>query len=128
MGISHHLDTLRAEAAGCVLVAYADLRTKLVLEVSAEKSRPQEELDAMCVQAANCFDDLDFLSAEINAPDLIDPSSTRAIVMTPNEARVFVRVQNDETEFLCCVCESSDQIDAISHAANRALQDISGGS
>ena len=127
MGVLHQLDTLRSEAAGCVLVAYADLRTRLVLDVSAETSRPQEALDELCFQAANCFDDLDFLSAEINTTTLAKPNSTRAIVMTPNEIRVFVRVQNDESEFLCCICNSHDQIEALGDAASAALQEISGG-
>lgn len=127
MGALHQLDTLRSEAAGCVLVAYADLRTKLVLDVSTETSRPQEALDELCFQAANCFDDLDFMTAKIKDDTITKPNSTHAIVMTPNEVRVFVRVQNAETEFLCCICETYDQIDVLSDAARLALQEISGG-
>ena len=125
MSILGQLDALRQDLPGCSLVAFADLRTRLVLTVSADNSRPQEQLDEMCFQAANCFEDSDTLVSALKTDGQGDQMCTESIVLTPVETRVFIRNPDGEGEALCCICQPTAKIDDFAQKSLQTLQQIS---
>lgn len=125
MSILGQLDALRQDVSGCTLVAFADLRTRLVLSVSADTPRPQECLDEMCFQAASCFEDYDTLAIALDSDEQRDHMCIEAIVLTPVETRVFIRNPDGEGEALCCVCQPTVQADDLAEKSLRTLQQIS---
>lgn len=126
MSILGQLDTLRQDVPGCSLVAFADLRTRLVLSVSADTSRPQEQLDEMCFQAANCFEDCDTLVTALNTEEQGVDMCTDTIVLTPGETRVFIRNPDGEGEAICCICQPTTKTDDLAQKSLQTLQQISG--
>ncbi len=126
MSIVGQLDALRQDLPGCSLVAFADLRTRLVLSVSADSSRPQEQLDEICFQAANCFEDCDTLVTALRSDEQGDQMCNESIVLTPAETRVFVRNPDGEGEALCCICQPTAKTDDFAQKTLHTLRQISG--
>ncbi|MBV1896017.1 MAG: hypothetical protein KUG70_06135 [Rhodobacteraceae bacterium] len=96
-----------------------------MLTVSADNSRPQEQLDEMCFQAANCFEDSDTLVSALKTDGQGDQMCTESIVLTPVETRVFIRNPDGEGEALCCICQPTTKIDDFAEKSRLALQQIS---
>ena len=126
MDIPGQLEALRHSVPGCTLVAFADLRTRLVLCVSAAKSRSQERLDELCFQAAECFENGDTLATSLGVDEADSHMRTNSVVLTPVETRVFIRPPDGDGEALCCVCETADHTKDLARNAAQALQQISG--
>lgn len=122
MNIVNQLDAVRTAASGCSLVAFGDLRTRLVLRVSAETPWPQERLDELCAQGADCFAKADgtVLQEHFGGPGGTGRSH-RAIVLGPSDIRLFLRAENDETDMVCCICRSPADLAAVESAARAAL-------
>ncbi|MEX0338380.1 MAG: hypothetical protein AB3N11_04995 [Arenibacterium sp.] len=124
MGVEQELNKLRAVSNGCSLAAFADLRTKLVLRVSAESDWPQERLDALCSQAAQSFRQADSEVLRKAGLARADGPTREAVILSAQEIRVFVRSEDDPSDMICCVCRSAEDVPALAQAAHQALRAI----
>lgn len=111
------LDRLRAAQAGCALVAFGDLGTRLVLRTSAEKTQPQEFLDRICEQAVQTFALCDSAGSGAN----------HATVVSQKDTRLFVRCKGNGSDFLCCVCDGDDDLEDFAASAKTMLREMSQG-
>ena len=118
MTIAERLDELRARHSGCVLVAFGDLDTRLILRTSAEEALPQEQLDRLCNQAVDTFSLSDAARAD-------ESRGSEAFVMTPMDTRIIVRSEAGGSDFLCCVCEGDEAVPAIAECAREVLREVS---
>lgn len=127
MLVSDRLDAVRADLPGCVLIAYGDARSHLILRVSTENRWPQEQLDALCRQGAGSFDGPEAqVVAKLSGLEKTGPM-TSAILMTPQDTRVFSRVTGDDADMVCCVCRGQVDPNETIKAAETVLHDILGG-
>ena len=121
MGIVERLDAMRTATRGCRLAAFGDLRTRLVLRASAEKSWPQERLDELCTLAADSVGQADGGGmAELFAGAPLD----EAIVLGRDGIRLFIRPANGESDVICCVCDTAEALEPLANAARAALRDM----
>ena len=126
MSLATQLDTLRAELSGCSLVAFGDLGAKLTLRASSARSRPQDQLDDLCAQAAGS---LESKQARLMSEKISGRTSVlqEAIVLTATEARVFLRSRDDSDDVLCCVFGGAADAYRGLETARQAFDRISGG-
>ena len=117
MGVEQHLERLRAVTAGCSLAAFGDLRTRLVLRVSADGDWPQERLDTLCVEAAESFRTADGIA--LRDAGLSDPENKvrEAVILGVQEIRVYVRSDIDPNDMICCVCQSAQDVPKLTAAS-----------
>jgi len=124
MTIKTELDTLRSSLPGCLVVAFGDSFSRLILRSSHEKSIRREFLDELCGQAANCFDLLDATGplGEVMAPG--NGTANEAVVLTRTSTSVFVRSGDEASEFICLVASTPANTGAMMHAAKQTLLKI----
>lgn len=124
MTVAEQLDEMRASLAGCSLVAFADLSSQLVLCTSAASKPVQEELNALS-KAANLALNGDFAqgAAQVWSKGDDTPAET-AMLLTGNEARVFLRASGNVNEALICVCAPDSELDVVVDTARSTLDRI----
>ena len=124
MTVSEALDTLRSDVPGCTIAAFADLSSRLVLTSSASSKPMQDELNSLSAAAAEA---LDGALAEGSGPiwggDGTDKPDV-AMLLTGQEARVFLRSPDNVAEALVCVCAPDSDIAAVLNSGREALQRI----
>ncbi|MCP5087729.1 MAG: hypothetical protein GY952_13125 [Rhodobacteraceae bacterium] len=118
MTLAERLDELRLKQPGCQLVAFGDLGTRLILRTSSQTPFPQENLDQLCMLAAQTFSLCDKVQGEGGV-------GNDAIIHTPNETTVIVRSQTSGDDFLCCLCESDENAREFAKSAAIMLNEIS---
>lgn len=118
MSVAEALDTIRTEMPGCVLAAFGDLKTKLILRASSRETWPQEELDKIGAQAVRAFGLADRLAASHGGP-----AGNDLIVLTSDDTRVIGRSAVNDADFLCCICSDGTRPDHIA-ASVRAQLDL----
>ena len=124
MTVSEALDTLRSEVPGCTLAAFADLSSRLVLSSSAASKPMQDELDKLSSAAAEALDGaLADGTTSIWQKDGAEKPDT-AMLITGQEARVFLRSPDNAAEALACVCAPDSDIAAVINSGREALQRI----
>ncbi len=125
MNVTDALDAMRSEIAGCSLVAFADLKSQLVLSTSAMGQPGQEDLDALSTAAQLV---LDGAVAEGAIPVWSDtrPEAVveTAMLLTESEARVFLRAPGGAPEALICVCAPDSDIAGIVESGRETLSRI----
>ena len=122
MDITTELDAMRADVQGCVLVAFTDLTSQLVLASSASAKPAQEEMNALS-RAAHLV--LDGAYAESAASGWDEGArSEAAVLMTGSEARVFLRSTGNPVEALICVCAPDTDLDAAVTRGRATLDQI----
>lgn len=121
MDVAKALDQLRADVAGCDVVAFTDLSSKMVLCVSAAHKPAQEELDLLSDTALSI---LDGPFAEGANAVTGEPSLRVAVTMTANDVRVFLRSDNRENEALVCVCLPGTDIPSVVDCGQTTLRSI----
>jgi hypothetical protein len=96
----------------------------LVLRVDAEGDWPQERLDSLCEDAAQCFRQAD--SDVLRQAGLSDPAapSREAVMLGAQEVRLFVRSEIDPNDLICFVCRNAQDVPALAEAAHRTLRAI----
>lgn len=126
MNVAEELDAMRSEVPGCALIAFTDLASQLVLCTSAVTNPVQEEMNALS-QAALVA--LDGAFAEGAAPawggGAEDPAQV-AMLLTGEEARVFLRSPGNSNEALICVCSPDAALDDVVERGRAALDRIVG--
>ncbi len=89
------LARLRADLPECELALFADIGSGTVLAVASALKHPQEDLDALCAEAARLFADSGaFAGAEAEC----------AVLLTATGCRAFFRDPAEPGEALCCLC------------------------
>ncbi len=125
MGVAEVLDNLRAELSGCLLVAYADLQSRLVLCASSAGSPAQEELDALSKSAHLALDGNIADGAQaLWANETENAPASSAMLMTGREVRVFLRCPGNASEALILVSEARADLAALQDCAYAALDRI----
>lgn len=128
MDLATRLKTLREATAGCSLVAFGDLGSRLVLRSSAETQPPQEYLDQLCAQADRGFCMQDALLARDAMSDHRQP---KVMIVTPLETRIYIRAaaatQDTASDAILCVCDSELTAQKLVGPAAHLLHDLSGG-
>ncbi|MEO1178965.1 MAG: hypothetical protein AAFV87_17935 [Pseudomonadota bacterium] len=115
ISFSDELHALRERLEGCRLVAYADLSTRMVLQVSAEPKPRREEIDALCDLAAQCLD----------APSLRaffeDEAPYTALLTAGDEVQFFVRSLSDPADALILIIKEPVEQSVVWKAAQDLL-------
>ena len=124
MNVQAELDTIRTAAPGCSLAAFGDLRTRLVLRVSADQIPPQERLDELCSLGARCFAQADADAVHTYFPGSGNDAPNEAVVLGPKDIKLFVRSETDDTDMVFCLCESADAVPDLLRSAQQALRDF----
>jgi hypothetical protein len=91
MGDRNDLDALRAAFPACLVLAYADLSTTMILAASARTPQPREDLDALAREAGAALAD----------------GGTVAARLTSLDTRLYLRAEPDAAEAYCCVFPAS---------------------
>lgn len=115
MSLSDRLDELRQSVPGCTLVSFGELSSGLALRTSASKPYKHEYLEEILHQADFNFALSDFVCA---GNDLV-------VVATPDEVRIFVRSIAQDSDVICCVCDTAADVPLIVRAAQRLLLEMS---
>ncbi|WP_371059463.1 hypothetical protein [Rhodosalinus sp. 5P4] len=89
------LAQLRADLPECELAVFADVFSGTVLAADAALKHPQENLDALCAEAARLF-------SGAGAFEGAEPDT--AVVLTSVTCRAFFRDPAEPGEALCCLC------------------------
>lgn len=128
MDVTEKLDAMRSELPGCLLVAFTDLTSKLVLSTSAAAKPGQEELDRLSSLAQVM---LDGAIAEGAAPVLANGDGDRAagaaMLVSGHDAKVFLRAPGAAAEALVCVCAPDADLRKVVDCGRSTLDDIVGG-
>lgn len=104
------------------LVAFADLSSRMILTSTGPLSLTQEHLDRLCDQARTAFDDPLFaLSVEAFG----EPHG--AVVLGPDNLRVFLRSEIEAADALCCICDHSIDLSAFVAKIRETLEGITQG-
>lgn len=121
MTFADRIHALRNEIPGCRMVAFGDVRTRLVLRASHERGVRREFLDRLCHEAATCFGLTDVERQDSKGEE-------EAMVLTTDDVRIYLRGNENDTDFLCLVCDlESDPNHSIKvgHRALRTLTEVS---
>lgn len=127
MNIQDQLDSLRADTPGCVLTAFGDISSGLILCASAEKQHPREVLDTLCYSAIDCFDLVD----EVATPEPCDAKvfGDTAVSFTTHETQLFARTSDTSEDVVCAIMNPAHPFEAamerVQDAAQQAMEDPS---
>lgn len=128
MDVTEKLDAMRSEIPGCSLIAFTDLGSKLVLCSSSAGKPAQEELDRLS-ELAHVM--LDGSVAEGAAPVLDqgegDTRAGTAMLLSGNEAKVFMRAPGEAAEALVCVCAPEADLRKVVDCGRSTLDTIVSG-
>lgn len=121
ISFSEDLNALRDRLDGCRLAAYADLSTRMVLQVSADPKPRREDIDALCDLAAQCLDGK-------NLPVFFDGEAPyTALLANGDEVRFFVRSLSDPADALILIVKEPVEQSTVWSAAQELLDPESAG-
>lgn len=125
MDVTDKLDALRSELPGCSLVAFTDLGSRVVLCSSAAVKPVQEELDHLSELAQIA---LDGALGEGAVPVLEGGDGDRragvAMLVSEQDAKVFLRAPGEVAEALICVCAPDADLRKVVDCGRSTLDDI----
>lgn len=125
MSVTDALDAMRSELPGCALVAYADLKSGLVLSTSAAALPGQEELDRLSGAAQLALDGgVAESAAAVWSKTADNAPADAALLLTGTEARVFLRAPGAAPEALICVCAPDGDLTRAVSAGRATLARI----
>ena len=102
-------------------MAFADLAAGMVLSVSADTSRIQEEINSLCETAQDAFGDN---NAELFATLFAggkEPGVFEAIFIEGQQIGIFLRSTVQQNDAFCCVCTTRISLAEFVPAARAAL-------
>lgn len=123
MTVQARLDQLRQSSYGCMLTAYGDISSGLILRSSSETPCPREVLDTLCEDAIKGFALADHDARSIGADSSV--YGAMVISFTAERSHVFVRQDAATNDVICAVLEKSQAIDPVLRAARAAARKIS---
>ncbi len=119
MGVTESLGAVVKAYPQARLVAFADLSSRMILSSAGTLSTTQEHLDRLCDQARASFDDPLFaLSVEAFG----EPNG--AVVMGPENLRVFLRSETEPADAMCCICDHGIDLPAFVAKIRSTLESI----
>lgn len=122
MNVTDALDAMRSEIAGCSMVAFADLKSQLVLSVSALGQPGQEDLDALSNAAQLMLDGVVAEGARtVWAEADAEAPADAAMLLTEADVRVFLKAPGGAPEALICVCASDSDLDRVVQQGRETL-------
>ncbi len=125
MSVTDALDAMRSDIPGCSLVAFVDLKSKLVLSTSAAGQPGQEVLDALSGAAQLTLDGIVAEgAANVWAESDPDAKADTAMLLSEAEARVFLRSPGAAAEALVCVTAPSSDLEQVVARGRNALAQI----
>jgi len=124
MDVTKALDTLRAEAPGCALVAFTDLSTGLVLSSSAAGAVGQEELDVLALAAQDVLLGTVGEGAQALFAGGTEMPPGTGITLTRKEARVYLRSPAGGFEALACLCAPGADLGTVAARGRETLEAI----
>lgn len=128
MDVTEALDALRSQISGCSLVAFTDLKSKLVLCTSTAARLPQEELDQLSQTAHLVLDGaVAEGAASVWSEGAGGNSAGTAMLLSASEARIFLRAQGDSSEALVCVCAPDADLEKVVDCGRSTLERILAG-
>ena len=113
MNIQSHLDELRDDISGCVLTAFGDLSSDLILRSSSTGTMPRERLDQLCETAAWSFDVVEAME-QSDGPRVKETEQT-VVYFNSKTAKVFARNTAEPHDVTCTLVNAG-------HGLDRALQ------
>lgn len=122
MGISESLGAVIKAYPQAIVVAFADLSASMILASQGRDDVTQEHLDRLCKQARSSFDDPLF-SLSVEAFD--EPHA--AVVMGPENVRVFLRSEAEPADAICCICDHSIDLGGFVAKLRETLDQITAG-
>lgn len=128
MDVTDKLDALRSDLPGCLLVAFTDLGTKLVLCTSSTVKPGQEELDRLSDLAQATLDGaLAEGAGSVLASGDGDRRAGTAMLVSDHDAKVFLRAPGEAPEALICVCSPEADLRKVVDCGRSALDSIVAG-
>lgn len=124
MTIAEQIENLRTSLPGCSLVAFGDAKAQLILRSSQRQAIHREQLDQLCEEAADCFTLMAIATEYCGLSDGSSAKKHDAIVMTNSDAKIFVKTNQNEADFLCLVCDLPFDPDAVTASALNTLNEI----
>ena len=124
MDVAKRMQSLRDQFPECTLMAFADLEAGMVLSVSADTSRMQEEISSLCSTAKAVLD------RQANGPmeALISNGSNagvfEAVLTEPEKVGVFLRSTIKQSDAFCCVCSGQISLARFLPAVRAALDNL----
>ena len=100
MQLDEDLELIKRSTAGCSLVAFGDLRTRLVLCSVSDQHLAQERLNHFCKQASSAFSAADAVAKAQESGRVV---ADHAVLFAPNGVHLFVRSLQNNSDVLCCV-------------------------
>ena len=124
MTILKQLDDLRSAFPPCVAVGFVEVSSGIVLCVSTETKRPQEQLDALCSVAAQLFNSpaAKEITKAFDSDDLT--ALQQGVVFAETETCLFLRSPVDPMEAMFCLCETGIDVDDALKMARTTLDRI----
>ncbi|MEM6594194.1 MAG: hypothetical protein AAF672_05340 [Pseudomonadota bacterium] len=124
MSIKQELDQLRQRFPDCMIAAFADLSTGMVLSASHQSTLRQEHLDALCATGS------DMLQGETSSAIVDGLAHTagrpivESILLNPNEVGVFLAAPDLGVDALCCACKPGIEIGQFLERAKDTFETI----
>lgn len=123
LDVAKELDALCAQVAGCDLAVFTDIGSAMVLATSSGAALAQEDLDAVSEAAALVLPGAVGQGAARLANS--DPSSAEtAIVLTGQDARIYVRSTEVPNEAVVLICRPDTDLGAATDCARAAVAHI----
>jgi hypothetical protein len=126
MTITEELDAVRAAVPGCLMVAYADLSSGLMLCVSSARRQKQEALEALCATASDLLDGAAASRAAETIGEAPAEAIDEAVSLAPGATLAFLRSAADPVEALCCIGTADMDVGALLTEARGAMGRIEG--
>lgn len=116
--LAEHLDQLSRSFPDCVLSAFVDIRTGIVLLTNEHGSDLREVADALCAEAALSL-------GGVTAPVPDTSTCAQVIKSDADYLHIYLRSENEATEALLCRCQPSLALDTFLPAARDCLARLS---
>jgi hypothetical protein len=122
------LNDLRESTPGCVVVAFADLSSSILLCASSAIKLPRERLDSISSNAVGLLTGKTAQTVSSVLGTETQPHVYEAITLNNENIQIFLRSREEANDALCCICSIEvDSEDFISRA-REVLKNISAAS
>lgn len=126
MTISDELLAFRQRVDGCLVVAFADLSTGMVLASSTSEKVTQEKLDALCVAGIDALAGPKAAEIAKKLGSIAAQAPLAAVTATHAEIECFVRSSHPADEALCFRVTKGVNLDALLKEAFTFLERLVG--
>ena len=122
--ISEELAAFRAGHPGCLVVAFADFSTGMVLASDTAERTTHEKLDALCDAGAACLDDARTLHFADAFAGLACRRPQQVWLVDAHGLKGFFRLEAPASEALCLAVDRAADVGVLGAQALRLLQRI----